>query len=292
MSEGSEVLFKVQTKWSDLNIPVLVALSSSWWIGEQLITHPLEVIRTRLQVNNQKFSLETVKNLFKGTGVKGMYTAFWPGTLGYLPGNGAYLVTYSYLKDYFQSIHNKNNPNKSDGRQVAWVSFTSAALADFTAVSLYCPVEVVVQRLFLQDQNNKLYKNSFDAVRKIAASEGLSAFYKGFFPVLLNSIPASAIWWTIYESSKAVISQKMNQFKSMSSSKPLKTSSTISSSSNSLSTPSSASPTSSSVVVVEKEWLAELLAGALGNFEHQIIMMWNCVGGSCGESIKILQQLL
>jgi len=93
-----------------------------------------------------------------------------------------------------------------------WVSFTSALVADVAAVSLYCPMEVVVQRLMIQDKAHKKYNNTFDAVKKIAAEEGLRGFYRGFGPVLINSIPASAFWWTIYESWKTGISRMIDKY--------------------------------------------------------------------------------
>lgn len=93
-----------------------------------------------------------------------------------------------------------------------WVSFTSALCADVAAVSLYCPMEVVVQRLMVQDKIHKKYNGTFDAFKKIAAEEGLRGFYRGFGPVLLNSIPASAFWWTIYESCKTGFSKMIDSY--------------------------------------------------------------------------------
>ena len=101
-----------------------------------------------------------------------------------MPGNAIYFLTYSYLKDRLQSYHNQKHPDYPKGQQgmfhltfqakslltfpckpnniiAPWVSFTSAMLADIAAISFICPLEVVVQRLMVQDSNNKLYKNSF-----------------------------------------------------------------------------------------------------------------------------------
>lgn len=164
--------------------------------------------------------------------ISGLYVGFLPGTIGYLPGNAVYFLTYSFAKDHLQKVHNSYYPQEADGRQVPWVSFTAGMIADVAAVSLYCPVEVVAQRLFIQNQKQRLYQNSFgpfdsprqlnptvpdplflsgaDAVRKIAATEGIMAFYKGFGAVVLNSLPASALWWTIYEQCKTSVSATLD----------------------------------------------------------------------------------
>lgn len=51
-----------------------------------------------------------------------------------------------------------------------------------------------------------------DAFLKIYNSEGVKGLYRGVLPLLLNSLPASAIWWTIYEESKGRISASIDLF--------------------------------------------------------------------------------
>lgn len=82
-------------------------------------------------------------------------------------------------------------------------------MADISAVLFYCPTDVVVQRLFLQKGNEKVYKGAIDAVTSIVKNEGIRGLYKGSGVAILNSIPASAIWWTSYEHFKAVFSKKL-----------------------------------------------------------------------------------
>jgi hypothetical protein len=152
-----------------------------------------------------------------------LYTAYWT-SLGYLPGNAAYFSLYCFAKDRLQTVHNRWHPednNKNQGKFVysfshllaLWVSFVAGMVADVCAVFLYCPVEIVQQRLYLQDPIHKVYKNApgeymntianiykvLDALCKIFKSDGIRGLYRGVFPLLLNSLPASAIWWTIYE---------------------------------------------------------------------------------------------
>lgn len=46
------------------------------------------------------------------------------------------------------------------------------------------------------------YKNTFDAIRKISVKEGMKGFYKGFGSVAFFTIPAHALYFLGYETSK------------------------------------------------------------------------------------------
>jgi solute carrier family 25 folate transporter 32 len=112
-----------------------------------------------------------------------------------------------------QQKENARHPNQvPDGRQAAWVSFTSAAGADLAAVGLYCPVDVVVQRLFLQSTTNPQYRGYKDVFETILRTEGVRGFYRGVGPILVNSLPASAVWWTIYEECKTIFADMFEKW--------------------------------------------------------------------------------
>jgi len=58
MAQGSDgghddIVYNLQTKWNDLDKRIFVAASSTLYFLEQLVAHPLEVIRTNLQVDQK-----------------------------------------------------------------------------------------------------------------------------------------------------------------------------------------------------------------------------------------------
>lgn len=53
VKEGHGVIYDVQTRWKDLHLPTFIGASSALYFVEQLVGHPLEVIRTRLQVESK-----------------------------------------------------------------------------------------------------------------------------------------------------------------------------------------------------------------------------------------------
>lgn len=46
-------VYHLQTKWSEINIPKLLMLTSAFYLMEEMVAHPLEVIRTKLQVDHK-----------------------------------------------------------------------------------------------------------------------------------------------------------------------------------------------------------------------------------------------
>lgn len=56
MSEGNEnndvsIKYDINTMFEDINVPVFIGVSTFFFGVEQLISHPLEVIGTRLKAN-------------------------------------------------------------------------------------------------------------------------------------------------------------------------------------------------------------------------------------------------
>lgn len=60
MAEEPDVLYDLQTKWHQLHVPKFLALTASFYLLEEMIVHPLEVIRTKLQVDKQVNSVSSV----------------------------------------------------------------------------------------------------------------------------------------------------------------------------------------------------------------------------------------
>jgi hypothetical protein len=202
------VVYDVQTAFENMNKSVLIASSSAVYFAEMLVTHPFEVLRTQIQTSQTASSIDIIRRNLNAGGVKGLYAGFWPATFGHLPGNCVYLMTYTYLKDALQKAENARHSDRiPDGRQAPWVSFTAAMGADAACVAFYCPVDVVVQRLYLQSNQGAQYSGYRDVVNAILKQEGWRGFYRGVGPILLNSLPASAVWWTIYEECKTYFSQ-------------------------------------------------------------------------------------
>lgn len=87
---------------------------------------------------------------------KGCYTGFVSSTIGYLPSHAIYFLSYNWSKDVLQKFHDKHIKTSSvEGKQSMWVSFVAGGFADLAATFFVVPMEVVVQRLQIQDPHSK-----------------------------------------------------------------------------------------------------------------------------------------
>lgn len=189
----------------------------------------------------------------------GLYAGFLPALFGHMPGNAVYLVSYAFLKDRLQQYDNARHPErKSDGRQAPWVSAAAAVGADLAAISLYVPVDVVAQRLYLQTPTGgPIYSGYREVVSTILKHEGWRGFYKGVGPILVNSLPASALWWTLYEESKRFLSKKFGDY--------------AANRKNGEGEVNSSKETSSGAHVIEKSSLASAISGGIAGAAVTIV---------------------
>ena len=73
-------------------------------------------------------------------------------------------------------------------------------IADAACLGLYCPVEIVVQRLQLPGRYNDLAH----VLRDMWKEEGARTFYRGFGATVITSAVSSGVWWMAYENLKKV----------------------------------------------------------------------------------------
>ncbi|KAK0604681.1 hypothetical protein LWI29_018166 [Acer saccharum] len=170
-------------------------------------THPLDVVRTRFQVNDGRVSnLPTYKNtahailtIARLEGLRGLYAGFSPAVIGSTVSWGLYFFFYGRAKQRYS----KNGEEKlSPGLHLA-----SAAEAGALVCLCTNPLWLVKTRLQLQTplHQTQPYSGLYDAVRTIMREEGWRGLYKGFVPSLFLQVSHGAIQFTAYEELRKVI---------------------------------------------------------------------------------------
>ncbi|AET03859.2 putative mitochondrial carrier protein [Medicago truncatula] len=170
------------------------------------VMHPLDVVRTRFQVNDGRAShLPSYKNtahaIFTITrieGLRGLYAGFLPGVLGSTLSWGLYFFFYERAKQrYARSREEKLSP----GLHLASAAEAGALVSLFTN-----PVWLVKTRLQLQTpiHQTRPYSGLYDAFRTIMREEGFSALYRGIVPGLFL-VSHGAIQFTAYEELRKTI---------------------------------------------------------------------------------------
>ncbi|XP_024627832.1 folate transporter 1, chloroplastic isoform X1 [Medicago truncatula] len=171
------------------------------------VMHPLDVVRTRFQVNDGRAShLPSYKNtahaIFTITrieGLRGLYAGFLPGVLGSTLSWGLYFFFYERAKQrYARSREEKLSP----GLHLASAAEAGALVSLFTN-----PVWLVKTRLQLQTpiHQTRPYSGLYDAFRTIMREEGFSALYRGIVPGLFLQVSHGAIQFTAYEELRKTI---------------------------------------------------------------------------------------
>ncbi|KAG4939240.1 hypothetical protein JHK84_045432 [Glycine max] len=150
------------------------------------VMHPLDVVRTRFQVNDGRVShLPIYKNtahavfaIARSEGLRGLYAGFLPGVLGSTISWGLYFFFYDRAKQRYA----RNREEKlSPGLHLASAAEAGALVSFFTN-----PVWLVKTRLQLQTplHQTRPYSGVYDAFRTIMREEGFSALYRGIVPGL------------------------------------------------------------------------------------------------------------
>ncbi|XP_051140066.1 folate transporter 1, chloroplastic isoform X2 [Andrographis paniculata] len=161
-------------------------------------THPLDVVRTRFQVNDGRLSnIPTYKNtphalftIARAEGLRGLYAGFYPALLGSTVSWGLYFYFYSKAKQRYLRSREELGPT---------LHLASAAEAGGLVCLCTNPVWLVKTRLQLQTpQQARPYSGFHDALRTILKEEGWRALYKGLVPGLFL-VTHGAIQFTAYE---------------------------------------------------------------------------------------------
>ena len=125
---------------------------------------------------------DVLRQTIRTEGIRGWYRGFGAILVGGTPGTMVYLCSYEMIKKRLSTISNSNDESFV-------VHFASGMLAETIACIVYVPVDVIKERLQVQQQQQRgtgaassqqQYHGSFDAMRKIMKNKGLGGIYNGY----------------------------------------------------------------------------------------------------------------
>jgi hypothetical protein len=141
--------------------------------------------------------------------------------IGGTPGTVLYLTGYAFFRDSITSLisnwngsgHDTMNSKLSHGQEFM-VHFSSGMLAEAVTCTIYVPVDVVKERMQVQQRLNfessstTHYRGSWDAIKSISRTEGLRGIYKGYWATLASFGPFSALYFMFYERFKEMARER------------------------------------------------------------------------------------
>ncbi|CAD7937683.1 unnamed protein product [Amoebophrya sp. A25] len=203
-------------------------------------THPLDTLKARIQVENSNLqsgkssstSATRTRNYLSSSVVRrelaglSSYRQLWAGfpvaIIGSLPAGALYLTSYelvrrdAFFKSLFRgqsssfssssttstssstSTSNENNAHPHEKSFV--VDFCAGFIAETVSCLLWCPLDVMKERLQVQDKLGLYrYQGTWDAATQIIRNEGIRGLYRAYGATLAAFGPQTAINLALYE---------------------------------------------------------------------------------------------
>ncbi|CAD7700020.1 unnamed protein product [Ostreobium quekettii] len=172
----------------------------------QAFVHPIDTIKTRLQVRSppeavrlwkkktkaSAVEVQVVRKIFKFRNylVKGpadVYLGLTGAILGTLPTALVYFATYECTKEWMagRSEDDSNSP---------FTHLMSASAGAVASSIVRVPTDTMRHRV-----QAYMHSNIFQAGIYIARKEGMRGLYAGFLPTLLRDVPEIAVQFALYE---------------------------------------------------------------------------------------------
>eukprot|EP00210_Caulerpa_lentillifera_P001573 g1511.t1 len=187
----------------------------------QTFIHPIDTIKTRLQVRSPPKAVKTWKKsikknpievLVKGKrvirvknwlirGPRDVYLGVTGSILGTLPVGLAYFAAYECCKTWLEST---------------WESMKGSPIAHFISGSVGAVVSCVIRvptDTIRHRVQAYVHPNVFQSATTIVRTEGVRGLYAGFLPTLLRDVPELALQFTIYERLRKTLSAKRHDQK-------------------------------------------------------------------------------
>lgn len=168
---------------------------------------PVDLFKIKLQVQGQtgtnyKGVIDAMKQIYGTFGIRGVYQGFGATLIRNIPCNGLYFATYEYVRQYFVEKDNVSISELSPSRLL-----TAGGAAGFAYWSILYPVETVKSALQsdASDPAKRRYRNWIDCVRKIYQQNGFNAFWRGWVPCIMRSVPANAACFYAYETARQIL---------------------------------------------------------------------------------------
>ncbi|CAJ2636345.1 unnamed protein product [Trifolium pratense] len=181
-------------------------------VAVSFLACPTELIKCRLQAQSAlagtgtaavavKYGgpMDVARQVLRSEGgMRGLFKGLVPTMAREIPGNAIMFGVYEALKQRFAG--GTDTSGLSRGSLIV-----AGGLAGGSFWFLVYPTDVIKSVLQVDDYKNPKFSGSFDAFKKIMASEGFKGLYKGFGPAMGRSVPANAACFLAYEMTRSAL---------------------------------------------------------------------------------------
>ena len=162
--------------------------------------YPLENIRSRLALQNNKTEYKGIIDVIQKTKIKNLYGGLKMSLIGFSPYNAFNFMFYFHYKEILKKI----NPNNNNANYMI-----AGGLSGISAITITYPTDLIRRRLQIQGMNELVpkYNGILDVIQKIYSKEGIIGLYRGLLPCYLKIFPAISIQFYMIEILKSFIYQ-------------------------------------------------------------------------------------
>ncbi|RHZ80276.1 hypothetical protein Glove_137g134 [Diversispora epigaea] len=176
------------------------------------ITYPLDITKTRLQVQSKSDSSKIAKNeyyhstkdafykIIASEGIFGLYAGLPAGLIGVASTNFAYFYWYSLIRSYYQK--RSSSTSFSTTTELILGAFAGALAQIFTI-----PVSVITTRQ--QTTKSQDRKDLIGTTKEIISEDGITGLWKGLKPSLVLCVNP-AITYGAFERFKDILTKRNN----------------------------------------------------------------------------------
>ncbi|KOC61049.1 Mitochondrial 2-oxoglutarate/malate carrier protein [Habropoda laboriosa] len=174
-------------------------------MGATCVVHPMDVIKNRIQVQQEKTSIGSVINsIYRNEGILKFYSGLSAGLVRQATYTTVRLGIYNQLQDYWKQ------------RYTGIPSFGTLSLmagtAGATGAFVGTPAEVALVRMTadgrLPKEQRRNYKNVFHAFAKIAKDEGVTTLWRGSIATMGRAVVVNVSQLATYSQAKFLIASK------------------------------------------------------------------------------------
>ncbi|KAI9264329.1 mitochondrial carrier domain-containing protein [Phascolomyces articulosus] len=178
-------------------------------VVSRFFTAPFDVVKIRMQLqphrtqfqlkhanlNDIKYTriLPALKTILKEEGIKGLYKGNLAAEYLYLLYNALEFCAYREIELAIDKLDSqKQLPSSAK-------TFASGMLAGSAATTITYPLDLLRTRFAMQGSHDQQYTGMVQAIKLIYRTEGISGFYWGVWPALIQIMPYMGLVFTTYD---------------------------------------------------------------------------------------------
>jgi solute carrier family 25, member 44 len=223
MSESKDI------SWAEINKAKYYFYGPSFYFAVRAVIHPLTVIKTRLQMQNDAVSTRTrprrspphytptytgtmdaFRKIVRAEGSRALYKGFAFSSLSIISGQ-LYITSYEVGREI---ILKSNEQTKLISPKFIDIFRNSVAggIASLLSQTIVVPIDIISQKQMMLKNSSDSPQSIFSIPKEIFRNHGVLGFYKGYCASLAFYAPSSALWWGFYAYFRDIFYKQAKRF--------------------------------------------------------------------------------